>query len=210
MTTTKEYITPKEASKLTGLHTATLRTYADKGIVEVQRFNGGRRRYEKNSLIKMLGVETTPETKTAFYIRSSNGNETLMQTQHTLLENKLGTPVKIYRDKASGLNEKRRGLQQLMKDAKTGNITHVAVTDKDRLTRFGFYYLEQYFNMCNVEVIVINATTNKTMHEELIEDFLSLLASFSGKYYRLRGYENQKKFLNNIKEALDEQTEKSD
>lgn len=34
--------------------------------------------------------------------------------------------------------------------------------------------------------------------EALIQDFMSLLASFSGKFYRLRGWEQQKRFLSDV------------
>lgn len=38
------------------------------------------------------------------------------------------------------------------------------------------------------------------LHEKLLKDFMSLFASFSGRYYRIRSLENQQKFLNVVKE----------
>lgn len=36
-----------------------------------------------------------------------------------------------------------------------------------------------------------------------MEDFMSLLASFSGKFYRLRGWEQQRKLVDNVSKNLE-------
>ena len=36
-----------------------------------------------------------------------------------------------------------------------------------------------------------------------MQDFMSLLASFSGKFYRLRGWEQRKKFLDDVQKEVD-------
>lgn len=95
-----------------------------------------------------------------------------------------------------------------MKEAQYENITTIAVTDKDRLTRFGFTYLEEYFTLCGAKIVVVNNNETKTLHEELLEDFMSLLASFSGKANRLRGYEKQQKFLKDVEGQLNEKASK--
>lgn len=38
---------------------------------------------------------------------------------------------------------------------------------------------------------------------------MSLIASFSGKYYRLRGNDNKKKFMNKAQEKLQQKLEKN-
>ena len=52
--------------------------------------------------------------------------------------------IVVITDVASGLSDKRKGLVRLMGMAREGRITDVAITYKDRLTRFGFGYLEQF------------------------------------------------------------------
>ena len=204
---TPEYLTPKQAAKIAGLSTMTLRRYADKGKLNAIRIPNGDRRYDKKEILALIG-QTYEEENTVFYARASDGNEKLIQTQIHILENQLGKPTKIYTDKASGLNENRRALKQLMKEAQHENITTIAVTDKDRLTRFGFTYLEEYFTLCGAKIVVVNDNETKTLHEELLEDFMSLLASFSGKFYRLRGYDKQQKFLKDVEGQLNEKTSK--
>jgi putative resolvase len=144
------------------------------------------------------------ENRTAYYLRSSDGNQVLLDAQLSLLKAKYGdSPDYIIRDKASGLNDNRKGLQRLLRLAEEGKLTRVCVTEKDRLTRFGYSFLQELFRKNNVEVIVLGNTKTKSPHEELIQDFLSLLASFSGKYYRLRGHQQKKDFLGKITKEVE-------
>lgn len=89
--------------------------------------------------------------------------------------------------------KKRRGLKSLIRDIKKDKISTVYITSQDRLTRFGYSYLEELFQIFDTQIIVLNDNDQKSMHEELMDDFMSLIASFSGKYYRLRGNDNKKK-----------------
>ena len=84
-------------------------------------------------------------------------------------------------------------LTQLMADAKEGKFTVVRVTYADRLTRFGLEYLEAYFTLCDVELEILEDKRFKSSHEELVDDLLSLIASFSGKFYKMRSVENKRK-----------------
>jgi len=88
---------------------------------------------------------------------------------------------------ASGLSDKRRGLLTLMDMARRGEITDIAVTYRDRLTRFGFGYLEEFFRGYGVTVHVLDGQQDrKSVHEELVDDLLAIVTSFSGKLYGLR------------------------
>ncbi len=63
-------------------------------------------------------------------------------------------------DVGSGLNDKRKGLLKLMDLAKKGEITDVAIRYRDRLTRFGYGYLEEYFKSHNVTIHVLDEKEN--------------------------------------------------
>ena len=66
--------------------------------------------------------------------------------------------------------------------------------DLDRLTRFGFNYLETMFLVHNVNIIIVkDKNEEKSVQEELAEDMLSLLASFSVKLYGMHSRKNVKK-----------------
>lgn len=64
----------------------------------------------------------------------------------------------VFKDFASGLNENRKGLKQLLAEVERDSGPKVVyITNKDRLTRFGFSYLELLFEKCSCEVIVLDA-----------------------------------------------------
>jgi predicted site-specific integrase-resolvase len=65
--------------------------------------------------------------------------------------------VKTYQDIGSGLNTGRKGLWRLIKDAKRGKFSHLVINYRDRLTRFGYRYLQQYLQEFGVTIRSINA-----------------------------------------------------
>ena len=55
----------------------------------------------------------------------------------------------------SGSNENRKKLIALLKD---DTITHIIVEYKDRLTRFGFNFIESALNSSGRKIVVLNET----------------------------------------------------
>nr|WP_246112331.1 IS607 family transposase [Thermococcus aciditolerans] len=109
--------------------------------------------------------------------------------------------AKILTDISSGLNENRKGLKQLFKLIESGEVTKVVITHRDRITRFGFKYLEQYFNSHGVEIEVIFDDEEKTPEKELVEDLLAIVTSFAGKLYGMRSHK-KKRLVEAVKNAL--------
>ena len=105
--------------------------------------------------------------------------------------NNLHNPL-ILKEVGSGLNDKRPQLQKLLKMVCNDEIRNVYITYKDRLTRFGYNYLETMFLEHNVNIIVVkDENADKSVQEELVEDMMSLIASFSGKLYGMRSKKNK-------------------
>ena len=70
-------------------------------------------------------------------------------------------------------------------------ISKVIVAYPDRLTRFGFKTLEEFFKNCGTEIVVINEK-EKTPQEELIEDLITIISHFAGKLYGMRSHKYKK------------------
>lgn len=100
--------------------------------------------------------------------------------------------IRIYKDVGSGLNTNRKGLWRLIQDSKKSQFSAILINCKDRLTRFGYKYLEKYLSEFNVKIICINKLDDKTPESELVEDLVAIVHSFSGKLYRMRRTENKK------------------
>lgn len=202
----KKYLRVGEVASQLGVSSQTIKRYEKEGRIEGIRSVTGQRLFTQEAVDKLLGKETENTKNIVFYVRESNTSlKTALDNQIKMLENEYGQPDKVYKDLGSGLNENRKGLKQLLNDAKNEEFNIVCVIAKDRLTRFGFTYLEELLEEYNVKIEVLDdRESKKDAHEELIEDFMSLLASFSGKYYRLRSNKNQRLFLNDIESKIKE------
>lgn len=66
------------------------------------------------------------------------------------------------------------------------------VEHQDRLTRFQFNFIRRMFESYGCEVTVLNGA-DVSSEEELAADMMSLLASFSGKFYGRRSAQRRKK-----------------
>jgi predicted site-specific integrase-resolvase len=101
--------------------------------------------------------------------------------------------VSVFDEVASGMNDKRPKLHKVMDLAIKKEIDFVLVEHKDRLTRFMLNYLVKFFGSYDVEIVWTNEIIGKSYEQELVEDILSLMASFSSKIYSKRAKDNRKK-----------------
>ena len=116
--------------------------------------------------------------------------------------------VEVLSDVASGLKTNRRGLMKLFNHVVNKEVDVVVVTYRDRLTRFGFEYLEYFFKQYGVLVEVVYSEEPKDAYQELVEDLLATVTSFAGKLYGIRSH--KKKRLIQGFEKLLEEMEKND
>ena len=99
--------------------------------------------------------------------------------------------VEIIKDCGSGINDKRKGFMKLCNLVVSHMIDRVIIEHKDRLTRFQYNLIEFFFNNNGVEIEIIDKKET-TYQDELVNDMMMLLASFSGKLYSMRGKQNKK------------------
>ena len=100
----------------------------------------------------------------------------------------------VLKEVGSGLNDKRKKLIELINLVCNDQVRNVYVTYKDRLTRFGFNYLEEMFKNHDVQIVVVkDKKEEKDVKEELVDDMMSLIASFSGKLYGMRSKNKKEK-----------------
>ena len=66
-------------------------------------------------------------------------------------------------------------------------VDRIFILYKDRLARFGFYQLNQICIFCGTKIIILSEDdTEQSIEEELAEDIISIIYSFSGKLYGMR------------------------
>lgn len=201
-------LTMKEAKEYLGVTTKTIQRWDAEGKIEIVRTPGGRRRIPLSEVERLLGKNATSQRKVAIYARVSSNEQKQkgdLERQVEFLKKNMDPRfllVEVISDVGSGLNDKRKGLVKLMKLAKDKQITDLAIRYKDRLTRFGYRYLEEYFKSHNVTIHVLDeAKTMKTAQEELADDLISIITSFSGKLYGLRS-KKHRELQQTVKETI--------
>ena len=92
------------------------------------------------------------------------------------------------------MNDKRTQLIKMLDSAPT----MIIVENKDRLTRFGFHYLETLLRKLGCTVIVMNEAA--TDEQDLMKDLVSIITSFCCRLYGLRRSKNK---VEQIQKVLD-------
>jgi putative resolvase len=193
----------KEAKQLLGVKTRTIQQWDRDGKLKVIRTLGGRRRIPESEIMKLQG-ESLPVKiiKVMGYARVSSGSQKDdLNRQIDILKSKGIKEGDILHDIGSGLNEKRRNYKKLLKMVMDRKVSKIIITYPDRLTRFGFNTLIDYFSYFGVEVEVINENTYQAPQEELVKDLITLVAHFSGKLYGMRSHK-QKEVIEHVKNIL--------
>lgn len=87
---------------------------------------------------------------------------------------------KVYKEVASGMNDNRQQLNKIFDNPPSKLI----ILYKDRLTRFGYNYIEKLLKNKNCEIEIINSSL--TQEEDLLKDFIAVITSFCCKLYGSR------------------------
>ena len=109
--------------------------------------------------------------------------------------------VGVIKDIASGLKEDRRGLWKLIEMAKKHEFDVLLVAYRDRLTRFGFKYLEELFKAYGIKVVVAFQEPPKDFYQELVEDLIEIVTSFASRIYGKRS-RKYKKVVEAVEQAV--------
>lgn len=215
----KELFNPQEASKILGVTVQTLQRWDNVGIIKTVRTPAGRRMFPKAEIERLLGDSqpVTTDRLLVIYGRVSSADQKKkgdLDRQVLFIKDKLDLriyqTISIITDVGSGLNDKRKGLIKLMAMTKAGEVTDLGIRYKDRLTRFGFNYLQFFFESYGVKIHILDESVNdKTVYEELMEDLLSIITSFSGKLYGIRSGKN-KLLKDKVKGAIKDVTDLPD
>ena len=122
---------------------------------------------------------------------SSSSNKKLIELQVDRLINYAtakGYKIKaIIKEFGSGMNDKRPKLSKILEEEKYDKII---VENKDRLTRFGFNWI-QLLTGNRIEVI----NESKEIDEDITKDLISIIHSFSARIYGIRRSKNLKNMI---------------
>ena len=204
----KEYIKASEYAKKMSLNVRTVYRYYHNGKIKGYQDKETGTIFILNPF-KNENNEDNLKNKVVLYARvSSSENKTNLESQLERLRLFASAKgyqiVKEIKDIGSGLNDNCSKLNELF-EKELNNFEILLVEHKDRLTRFGFNYIDILLKSHNKKIEVINLVDNNK--EDLIQDFVSVITSFCARIYSQRI--SKRKVEKLIKELEDESKENS-
>lgn len=198
------YVSIGTAAEYLGVSTSTLRRWEKQNIlISTYRTVGNHRRYQFKQIIQFLHrisykavkfkfKESIPKPQAILYARVSGSkqrHDLTRQISHLqdFTVNQGWTIQKIYKDIGSGVNEKRKGLNRLLKELPVLQPDYLVCAYPDRLARFGTGLITTICNIYSIKIIYTNQNSHVVSNEEkLTQDFIAILTSFAGKLHRQR------------------------
>ena len=191
------YYSVSQTGTLLGVCPTTIRRWDNKNMIKCIRTPGGHRRIHKTEIERIIAGKKRRYVKkkrgVATYARVSSHDQKkkgdLFRQQEKLRDycshNNLNL-VSELSDVAGGVNTKRKGIDRLFKLVTKGKISELIINYPDRLTRFGFGYLEKYFDSFGVKITVLEVRESTSVEQEMTDDLIAIITSFSGKIHGMR------------------------
>jgi len=200
---------PREVCQRLGVSYSTLSRWVREGRIRAIRTAGGVFRIPESEVRRIAeGLPISKKVRAVIYARVSPADqksdlERQVQYLTRYCSFKGYRVVDVLSDVASGLKTDRKGLLKLFNYVVNRQVDIVVITYRDRLTRFGFEYLEHFFNQHGVRIEVVFGEETKDAYQELVEDLIEIITSFAGKLYGLRSHK-KKKLVEGFKKLLEE------
>lgn len=194
-----------EFAEKVGRSTSTIRRWEREGRISPNRSIGGQRYFDESDVRSTLRIDVPNKRRvTVVYCRvSSAGQRDDLESQCAAMDTFcLGSGIAVderISEIGGGMNFQRKKFLTLIDRISDGEIEQVVVAHKDRLTRFGFDMIEHMAQRNGCEIVVAN-TESLSPQQELVNDLLSIIHTFSCRLYGLRRYE---KALKNDKGLTD-------
>jgi putative resolvase len=197
----KKYVTTKEACDITGFKPGTLRSWSNKGIVEVIRTACGRRMYNKQTLYDRMGhIEPHPEKKNIVYCRVSTHKQKDDLERQVKRLSEMYPDHEVVSDVGSGVSFNRKGLHSILERSMRSCVDEIVVAHKDRLCRFGFELIEWIVTKNGGRITVLDKPIYQSSESELATDVLSISHIFSCRQMGKRRYKNDQS--KNLSDAI--------
>ena len=182
----------KDMANRLGVSIKTLQRWDREGILVAKRTPTNRRYYTEDQYLSYVGKSQSNGLVLAYTRVSSRNQLDDLDSQIEFLKHFVNANGEILdeviSDVGSGLNYNRKNWNKLLLEyVAKGLVSKIYITYKDRFVRFGFDWFERFCNYYNCEIVVVkNETTSP--QQELLDDLISIIHTFSCRIYGLRKY----------------------
>lgn len=178
----------KEVLKILNISRTTLYNYTRNGILKTTKLDNGYYDYDEDSVFKILKKDNRQNIIYARVSTFKQKNDLINQVNYIQdYCNKNNIIVNnIYTEIESGIHLDRPIFNSILDDVINMKVKNIYISNKDRLTRLSFKTLQFLFSKFGTNIIVINDKPNNSNDNEVFEELINLMHTFSMTMYSNR------------------------
>ncbi|MHB8255284.1 MAG: IS607 family transposase [Acidiferrobacter sp.] len=183
-----------EFAKRIGRSAQTVRRWEREGKLVAKRLPSGHRTFDESDVRHMMG--RAPENRlTIVYCRVSRaGQKDDLASQVDAMETYCrGAGIAVdewVQEIGGGMNFKRKHFLNILDRIQRGEVGKLLVAHTDRLARFGYDLIGHLATENGCEIVVVNQNS-LSPQQEMVEDLLSIVHTFSCRLQGMRKYKKQ-------------------
>ncbi|WP_143425626.1 IS607 family transposase [Helicobacter pylori] len=179
----------KEVLKILKISRVTLWKYVKSGKIRVKQEPNGYYMYNDSDVYSLAGIEDGRLNVVYARVSTQKQKQDLQNQIENCISfiNAKGISVdSIYSDIKSGMSLDRKGFMELLNAVMAFKIKAVYISYKDRLARLSYELVEKLFSDYGTKIVIINQCESISLEQELFEDIMQTIHSFSMKMYSKR------------------------
>ncbi len=176
----------KEVLKILKISRVTLWKYVKSGKIRVKQEPNGYYIYNDSDVYSLAGIEDGRLNVVYARVSTQKQKQDLQNQIENCISfiNAKGISVdSIYSDTKSGMSLDRKGFMELLNAVMAFKIKAVYISYKDRLARLSYELVEKLFSDYGTKIVIINQCESISLEQELFEDIMQTIHSFSMKMY---------------------------
>nr|WP_012881335.1 IS607 family transposase [Helicobacter pylori]ABB51118.1 ORF4 [Helicobacter pylori] len=180
----------KEVLKILKISRVTLWKYVKSGKIRVKQEPNGYYIYNDSDVYSLAGIEDGRLNVVYARVSTQKQKQDLQNQIENCISfiNAKGISVdSIYSDIKSGMSLDRKGFMELLNAVMAFKIKAVYISYKDRLARLSYELVEKLFSDYGTKIVIIESECESiSLEQELFEDIMQTIHSFSMKMYSKR------------------------
>lgn len=190
-------------AKKVGLTTASLRRMHESGeCIPYHITKGGTRYYSLDQLKDFSTADKKKKLVIGYCRVSTSSQKDDLETQINNVKSYMyakGYNFEIISDIGSGIDYKKKGLQELLNKINDQDISKIIILHKDKLIGFGFELIEYLCKVNDVEIEIIDNTEQSK--KEMSENLVQIVTIFANCLYGQQS-KKTKQLINGVKQNV--------
>lgn len=190
-------------AKKVGLTTASLRRMHESGeCIPYYITKGGTRYYSLDQLKDFSTADKKKKLVIGYCRVSTSSQKDDLETQINNIKSYMyakGYNFEIISDIGSGIDYKKKGLQELLNKINDQDISKIIILHKDKLIGFGFELIEYLCKVNDVEIEIIDNTEQSK--KEMSENLVQIVTIFANCLYGQQS-KKTKQLINGVKQNV--------